>query len=109
MNGTLARQVFSASTAALTSRAIRRSAHPSRPFPFTTRSYSDQKSQPEDAVEPTPEPDTADASVESQIPENLKKKEAEVHDLTVSPALSSASACLPPSCRVDYGTSKPTF
>ncbi|KAF8559577.1 GrpE-domain-containing protein [Imleria badia] len=82
MNGTLARRVFSASTAALSSRAIRRSTHPSRLFPCPTRSYSDQKSQPDDATEPTPEPDTAEVSVESQILENLKKKEAEVHDLT---------------------------
>lgn len=105
MNGTLARRLFSASTAALSSRAIRRS----RPFPFPTRPYSDQKSQQGDPAEPAPEPESPEVSVESQVLENLKKKEAEVHDLTVSLVSSSAH---PPSLlplRVDYGISRQTF
>ncbi|KAF8447963.1 GrpE-domain-containing protein [Boletus edulis BED1] len=83
MNGTWARRVFSASTATLSSRAIRRSTHPSRPLTFQTRPYSDQKSQPGDAAEtPAPEPESTEVSVESQVLENLKKKEEEVHELT---------------------------
>ncbi|KAI9566427.1 GrpE-domain-containing protein [Boletus coccyginus] len=74
VNGSFARRIFSASAAALSSRAVRRS----RPPPFTTRPYSDQKSQPEG----TPEPENTDISAESQVLENLEKKEAEVHDLT---------------------------
>ena len=77
MNGSFARRVFSASTTAL---AVRRS----RPLPFLTRPYSDQKSKPEDVSESAPEPENSEVSVESQILENLKKKEAEAHDLTVS-------------------------
>ncbi|KAH0830567.1 GrpE-domain-containing protein [Lanmaoa asiatica] len=80
MNGTIVRRVFSASTAAFSS--TRRLAHPSRPLPFPFRPYSDQKSEPEDTAEPAPEPESTEVSVESQVLENLKKKEAEVQDLT---------------------------
>lgn len=82
MNGSFARRVLSASTAALLP-GVRRSARPSRPLPFSTRPYSDQKSQPEDVSGPTPQPENAEVFVESQVLESLKKKEAEVHDLTV--------------------------
>jgi len=71
-----ARRVFSASTATLSSRVIRRS------LPFQSRPYSDQKSQQEVPAEPAPEPESTEVSVESQVLENLKKKEEEVQDLT---------------------------
>lgn len=106
MNGTkFARRIFSASTAALSSTALRRSALPSRPFPSPIRPYSDQKSQPEDPAEPAPEPENTEVSVESQVLENLRKKEEEVHDLTVGLSPSSAyscSPCLSPQSRLRY-------
>lgn len=109
MNGTIARRVFSASTAVLSSTALRRSTLLSRPFPSPIRPYSSQKSQQEDAAESTPEPGNAEVSVESQVLENLKKKEEEVHDLTVSLSPSSDYSCSPCSRRVDYGIYRPTF
>ncbi|KAG9318483.1 GrpE-domain-containing protein [Chiua virens] len=82
MNGSFARRVFSASTTALSARAIRRSPHSPTPLPFITRFYSDQKPHPDPAAESAPEPESLEVSVESELLTNLKKKEAEVHDLT---------------------------